>query len=94
MVLVEALRRAGRDLTREGFIQALESIRDLELEPGLKASFGPANHQGLERVFFTRLRPGGFVLVDSWPELARELAAGKAAANAPGKALGKAGGAR
>ncbi|OIN99637.1 MAG: hypothetical protein AUJ49_10765 [Desulfovibrionaceae bacterium CG1_02_65_16] len=76
-VLVEALRRAGRGLTRAGFIEALESIHGLELEPGLTASFGPANHQGLERVFFTRLRDGRFVLVDSWSGLARELAAAR-----------------
>jgi branched-chain amino acid transport system substrate-binding protein len=64
-ILVEGLERAGRDLTREGFIQALESIRDLKLGPGLVASFGPENHQGLRQVFFTRLTDGRFTLVDS-----------------------------
>lgn len=73
-VLVEGLKRAGRDLTRKGFVQALESIQDLELEPGLAASFGPANHQGLSQVFFTRLEDGRFVLVDSWAALRRSLA--------------------
>lgn len=79
-ILVEGLRRAGRNLTREGFIQALESIDGLELEPGLAVSFGPANHQGLGQVFFTRLKEGRFVLVDSWPEVGRALAAHKARA--------------
>ncbi|WP_459854433.1 ABC transporter substrate-binding protein [Humidesulfovibrio idahonensis] len=72
-ILVEALERAGRNLTREGFIQALESIRDLELGPGLVASFGPDNHQGLRQVFFTRLVEGQFTLVDSWPNVGRAL---------------------
>jgi len=71
-VLVEGLKRAGRDLTREGFIKAIESIRDLELGPGLTVCFGPQNHQGLEQVYFTRLVDGSFTLVDSWPEVGRE----------------------
>ncbi|MDR3640826.1 MAG: ABC transporter substrate-binding protein [Humidesulfovibrio sp.] len=72
-ILVEGLKRAGRDLTRAGFIQAIESIRDLELDPGLVVSFGPDNHQGLEQVYFTRLADGRFTRVDSWPRLAQTL---------------------
>jgi len=80
-ILVEALERAGRNLTREGFIQALESIRDLELGPGLVASFGPDNHQGLRQVFFTRLVDGRFTLVDSWPNVGRALAHARGSGN-------------
>ncbi len=62
-VLVEGLRRAGRDLTREGFIDALESITDFD--PGIEQSLSlkPDDHQGFERVYFTRLEQGKFVLV-------------------------------
>jgi len=80
-ILVEALERAGRNLTREGFIQALESIRDLELGPGLVASFGPDNHQGLRQVFFTRLVDGRFTLVDSWPNVGSALARPRGSGN-------------
>ncbi|MDP2848465.1 MAG: ABC transporter substrate-binding protein [Humidesulfovibrio sp.] len=68
-ILVEGLRRAGRNLTREGFITAIESVRDYELGPGQTVNFGPENHQGMERVYFTRLKGGRFTLVESWPEV-------------------------
>lgn len=62
-VLVEGLRRAGPDLDREGFIDAIESIQELDLGIGNPLSFSPRDHQGLERVYFTHLRNGKFV----WP---------------------------
>lgn len=70
-VLVEALKRAGRDLTREGFIDALESMHEFRLGPGLSVSFGPQDHQGMDQVYFTWLRGGRFVLLDDWPDLRR-----------------------
>jgi ABC-type branched-subunit amino acid transport system substrate-binding protein len=75
-ILVEGLRLAGRNLTREGFIQAVESIRDYALWPGATVTFGPGGHQGMERVYFTQLSGGRFVLVRSWDGLRRSLAAG------------------
>jgi branched-chain amino acid transport system substrate-binding protein len=72
-ILVEGLRRAGRDLTREAFIQAIESIHDYDLGPGQAVSFGPQSHQGMERVYFTRLTDGSFTLVESWPEVLEEF---------------------
>ncbi|MDO9082176.1 MAG: hypothetical protein Q7U56_02705, partial [Humidesulfovibrio sp.] len=63
----------GRDLTRDGFISAIESIRDYTLGPGTVVSFGPDNHQGMERVYFTRLVDGRFVLVSNWPEVLSAL---------------------
>jgi len=68
-ILVEGLKLAGRNLTREGFISAIESIRDYTLGPGANVSFGPDNHQGMERVYFTRLVDGRFVLVSNWQEV-------------------------
>lgn len=68
-VLVEGLRRAGRDLTREGFIDAIESIRDLRIGESTRISFGPKDHQGMDRVFFTRLQGGRFVPFQEWDKL-------------------------
>jgi ABC-type branched-subunit amino acid transport system substrate-binding protein len=68
-ILVEGLRRAGRELTRQGFIKAIESIHDYDLGPGQTVSFGPQSHQGMERVYFTRLTDGSFTLVESWPDV-------------------------
>lgn len=60
-VLVEGLKRAGRDLDREKFIKAVESIDDLDLGIANPLSFSPSDHQGLERVYFTHLKDGKFV---------------------------------
>ena len=73
-VLVEGLRRAGPDLTREKFIAAVESIRDYSLGIANTLSFSPQDHQGLERVYFTRLTGGRFTLIDDWSRVAKDLA--------------------
>jgi len=51
-VLVEGLRRAGTDLTREKFITAMETIRDLDLG-GYWVTFTPASHNGSKFVELT-----------------------------------------
>jgi len=50
--LVEGLRRAGRDLTREKLIAALESFRDVDLGK-FHVSFSPKNHSGSKLVTLT-----------------------------------------
>ncbi len=72
-VLVEGLDRAGRDLTREGFIEAIESIRDFPLLPYTTLSFGPNDHKGLDQVYFTRLVNGSFVLMKDWTVIRDQL---------------------
>ena len=58
-VFVEALRRAGRDLTRERFLDALDSIEDFEtgLVPAL--SFSPARHIGSTGAWIVPVKGGG-----------------------------------
>ncbi|MCF8050932.1 MAG: ABC transporter substrate-binding protein [Desulfobacterales bacterium] len=63
-VLVEGLRRAGRNLDRDRFISAIESIRELDIGIANRLSFSPVDHQGLEQVYFTRIENGRFVLID------------------------------
>ncbi len=75
-VLVEGLRRAGRDLTREGFIAAIESIQDVPLLPDTTLSFGGKDHQGLDKVYFTILRDGSFVLMNDWNVLRESISKG------------------
>lgn len=73
-ILVEGLRRAGRDLTREGFIRAIESITDYPLGPGLHISFGPRDHQGLDQTYFTRLIAGRVEPLKDWKSLIPQAA--------------------
>ena len=46
MVFAEGLRRAGRDLSRPGFIRAMESIQNFETGVGLPTTFGPNRREG------------------------------------------------
>ena len=63
-VLVEGLKRAGKDLHREGFIDAIEGIDNLDLGIDNPLSFNKEDHQGLEQVYFTYLKNGKFVPLD------------------------------
>lgn len=57
-VLVEGLKRAGRNLTREGFVRALDSIQKFDLG-GLMISYAPADHTGSEFVEMTMISKDG-----------------------------------
>jgi ABC-type branched-subunit amino acid transport system substrate-binding protein len=60
-VLVEGLRRAGKDPTRERFIAAMESMSNLEIG-GYAVRFGPDNHNGSQFVDLSMIgRDGKFV---------------------------------
>ena len=78
MVLVDALRSAGRDLTRDKLIYALESThrKDIGLGPNLLLSFSPKNHKGLDSVYVTVIRAGRPVAVSDWKQLANDQARG------------------
>lgn len=60
-VLVEGLRRSGRDLTRDKLVSSLESLNDFDLG-GYRVGFGPANRSGSRFVDLTVIGAGGNVL--------------------------------
>ena len=57
-VLTEGLRRAGRNLTRESLITAMESIHDLNLG-GFTVNYSAKDHQGSSFTDLTILGRGG-----------------------------------
>jgi branched-chain amino acid transport system substrate-binding protein len=57
-VATEALRRAGPNASREGFIHAMESLNDWDPGLGIKLEFSPTNHQGLHKVWLVRTDQG------------------------------------
>jgi branched-chain amino acid transport system substrate-binding protein len=60
-VLVEGLRRAGKDLTRAKFITAMESMSDYEIG-GFAVRFSPDNHNGSHYVDLSMIgRDGKFI---------------------------------
>lgn len=60
-VFVEGLKRTGRDLTREKFIDAVEKMQDVDVG-GFVVSFSPKNHAGSKFVDLTIIaREGKFL---------------------------------
>lgn len=57
-VLVEGLRRAGRNLTRDGFIHALESMQHVDLG-GILITYSDEDHSGSEFVELTMIGKNG-----------------------------------
>ena len=76
-VLVEGLQRAGADLTRDRFINAIESIHDLSLGLDINIAFSASDHQGLDRVYFTQLENGQFSLIKDWADIKAQLNASR-----------------
>jgi ABC-type branched-subunit amino acid transport system substrate-binding protein len=62
LVLVEGLTRAGKDLTREALIHAIESIHDLDagLGPQLKLDYSAKDHKGIDHAIPTVGEEGPF----------------------------------
>src|ERR1022692_3764337 len=68
MVVVEGLKRAGKDVTREKFITAIESIHETNfgLGPKLKLAYGPTDHKGFDNVYPTVVKDGQPALLMDW----------------------------
>lgn len=58
-VLIEAIRRAGRDLDIEKVVGALEGMRDLDLGLGTPLRYDVNDHQASHKVWGTRLTSEG-----------------------------------
>jgi branched-chain amino acid transport system substrate-binding protein len=59
-----ALDRAGKDLTVDSFIKAMESIHDYKDIFGSELSFGPDQHHGSTKSFLTIVKDGRWVPVE------------------------------
>ncbi|MCB2186375.1 MAG: ABC transporter substrate-binding protein [Deltaproteobacteria bacterium] len=65
-VMVEALRRAGRELNRARLIEVLQKMEEYSPGIGSNLTFGPRRRQGLDMVYFTRIEKGRLQLVTDW----------------------------
>ena len=65
-VFIEGVKRAGKNLTRESFIDAVEGISGLDIGAGNSISFSAGNHQGSQKIYPTVLRNGKYQLVKDW----------------------------
>jgi len=68
MVLVEGIKRAGKEPTREGLIHAIESLHDVDmgLGPELKLNYSSRSHKGFDHVIPTVVRGGKAVPFTDW----------------------------
>lgn len=57
-VFVEGVKRTGKNLTREGFIDAMEKMQDVDVG-GFFVSYSPKNHAGSKFVDLTIIARGG-----------------------------------
>lgn len=62
-ILAEGLKRAGKDITREKFIKAIESIDHYDLGIQNPLSFGKNDYQGLDDVYYTMIKQGELILI-------------------------------
>src|SRR5438067_101375 len=65
-VFIEALKRAGKELTREGFMANLDQMKDFtgSLVPSL--SYSSTDHAGVKAAYFQAAKDGKFVTVTGY----------------------------
>lgn len=56
-LMVAGLEKAGKALTREGLVAALEGLSDVDMG-GIKFSMNASNHQASNQVFLTQIKGG------------------------------------
>ena len=62
-IILEALKRAGRDLNVDSFTKAMESIHDFHDIFGNSFSFGPNQHHGATSAYLAEVKNGRWVPV-------------------------------
>ncbi|HEY0734070.1 MAG TPA: ABC transporter substrate-binding protein [Herpetosiphonaceae bacterium] len=68
-VLVEGLRRAGQDLTRESLIEALNGMQNFTDGLVPSVSYGPDDHQGAAAIYFMQAKGDKFEKLSDFEEL-------------------------
>jgi len=79
-VIVEALKRAGRNPTRQSFIAALESLQNFTTGLTPPFSYGDSDHQGIKQLAIVEQHGGNWTPVSSFFGEAGEIAAAPTAA--------------
>jgi branched-chain amino acid transport system substrate-binding protein len=67
--MVEGLESAGRDLTRESFMQALDSLQNYTGSVVPRISWSPTDHAGVRGAFFQQAQNGQWVTITDWVSL-------------------------
>lgn len=65
-ILCEGIRRAGRDLTREGFVEAMETLKDYSNSINGPVTYGPNYREGAQATRLLKVSEGKFVAISDW----------------------------
>ena len=65
-IMVEALKRAGRDLTRESFLSNLDQMKDFKGSAVPSLSYSPTDHAGVKAAYFQAAKGGKFVTITDY----------------------------
>ncbi len=65
-VMAEALKRAGRDLTREALVRALETFKEWNGVIARNVTWAQHTRQGQNSIFFARAEKGEFIKISDW----------------------------
>jgi branched-chain amino acid transport system substrate-binding protein len=69
--LAEGLKRAGKNVTPETFIKAMETLRDWR-GTGSPITFTPTDHQGAKYIYFVQVQPDGtFKKLTDWTRITK-----------------------
>ncbi len=63
-ILIEALNRCGKNLTRENFLKTLEKMSDYNAGTNLPCVIGPDNHSFFEKVFISEIKGRNFEILE------------------------------
>lgn len=66
MVITEGLRRAGRNLTRETFLQTMDQMQNYTDSPLPNVSYSPTDHAGVKTAYLQRAEGGNWVTFTDW----------------------------
>jgi ABC-type branched-subunit amino acid transport system substrate-binding protein len=66
MLFTEAAKRAGKDLTRDKLVKALESLKDYESGISPPISYGPNKHLGGDKLGYAVWEGGKMRVIKSW----------------------------
>ena len=64
IILVEGVKRAGKEVTREKLIESIESIKPKQLGTGMSFSYSDIDHQGSDQIFATEIKEGKYKYLD------------------------------
>ncbi|OGS35906.1 MAG: hypothetical protein A2293_17105 [Elusimicrobia bacterium RIFOXYB2_FULL_49_7] len=64
-ILTEGLKKAGKEVTREGLIDAISALGNFDFG-GIQVGYGPQDHEGMDKVYLTGIKDGKYYEIKDW----------------------------